>query len=155
MWGHVAMKMRNIYMVIVKVIQKSHYKVSNKTINRRHRSHSPYDNIYFNDFCWYLDGRWWRHTRRYKWRAPRGIYLLFDLFYLHFIYRWQYIKTHDLKVQLNCSYGSKTKKCFSFHLKSSFCCRNIQIFVFFLFLSTCSRFKRTHSCLWLEMALFI
>ena len=23
--------------------------------------------------------------------------------YLHFIYRWQYIKTHDLKVQLNCT----------------------------------------------------
>ena len=24
------------------------------------------------------------------------------IIYLHFIYRWQYIKTHDLKVQLNC-----------------------------------------------------
>ena len=32
-----------------------------------------------------------------------NVYNLFILLiYLHFIYRWQYIKTHDLKVQLNC-----------------------------------------------------
>ena len=30
-----------------------------------------------------------------------GIWILFFV-YLHFIYRWQYIKTHALKVQLNC-----------------------------------------------------
>ena len=36
------------------------------------------------------------------------------------------------------------KKCFLFHRKSSFCSRDIQIFVFFPFLSTISRLKRTN-----------
>ena len=36
------------------------------------------------------------------------------------------------------------KKCFLFNLKSSFCSRDIQIFVFFPFLSTLFRFKRTN-----------
>ena len=39
---------------------------------------------------------------------------------------------------------SKTVKCFLFHLKISFRFRDIQIFVFFPFLSTLSRFKRTN-----------
>ena len=38
---------------------------------------------------------------------------------------------------------SKTKKCFLFHLKSSFCSRDIKIFVIFC-LSTLSRYKRTN-----------
>ena len=38
----------------------------------------------------------------------------------------------------------KLLKCFLFHLKSSFCFQDIQIFVFFLFFSTLSRFKRTN-----------
>ena len=27
---------------------------------------------------------------------------IYSFIYFYFIYRWQYIKTHDLKVQLNC-----------------------------------------------------
>ena len=38
----------------------------------------------------------------------------------------------------------KNRKMFLFHLKSSFRSQDIQIFVFFLFLSTLSRFKRTN-----------
>ena len=40
--------------------------------------------------------------------------------------------------------SSKTKKCFLFHLKSSFCSRDIQNFVFFPFLSKLSTMKRAN-----------
>ena len=38
----------------------------------------------------------------------------------------------------------KTEKCFLFHLKSSFCTRDIQIFVIFSLPFTLSRFKRAN-----------